>query len=159
VTDVAVEQPIRDRSPETAAGRPIEDRAREIQTEGLCPSSASLPKPLLTGLEMLAVLVDNLIPPGSGGEAIVEAEVGGYRWTVVPVRTAGESPSPLSPRESEIARMVAAGLTNRAIASVLDISPWTVSTHLRRIFTKLEVNSRAAMVASLPEHGLRRTPG
>jgi DNA-binding CsgD family transcriptional regulator len=55
--------------------------------------------------------------------------------------------------------MVAAGLTNRAIASVLDISPWTVSTHLRRIFTKLEVNSRAAMVASLPEHGLRRTPG
>jgi DNA-binding CsgD family transcriptional regulator len=55
----------------------------------------------------------------------------------------------LSPREREIARMVAKGLTNKTIAHVLDISPWTVSTHLRRIFIKLSVRSRAAMVARL----------
>lgn len=55
----------------------------------------------------------------------------------------------LSPREREIARMVATGLTNKTIAQVLDISPWTVSTHLRRIFAKLRVTSRAAMVARL----------
>ena len=53
----------------------------------------------------------------------------------------------LSPREREIARMVAEGYTNKMIASVLDISLWTVSTHLRRIFAKLEVQTRAAMVA------------
>ena len=53
----------------------------------------------------------------------------------------------LSPRELQIARLVADGATNRAIASSLDISPWTVSTHMRRIFAKLDVTSRAEMVA------------
>jgi DNA-binding CsgD family transcriptional regulator len=55
----------------------------------------------------------------------------------------------LSPRESQIARLIADGATNRLIASVLDISLWTVSTHIRRIFAKLGVNSRAEMVAQL----------
>jgi DNA-binding CsgD family transcriptional regulator len=55
----------------------------------------------------------------------------------------------LSPREQQIARMVAWGRTNQAIASSLEISVWTVSTHLRRIFAKLAVSSRAEMVAHL----------
>jgi DNA-binding CsgD family transcriptional regulator len=55
----------------------------------------------------------------------------------------------LSPREMQIAGMVADGATNRAIASMLDISLWTVSTHLRRIFAKLGVSSRAEMVGQL----------
>jgi DNA-binding CsgD family transcriptional regulator len=57
----------------------------------------------------------------------------------------------LSPREQEIARMVAKGYPNKTIAAVLDISAWTVSSHLRRIFAKLGVASRAAMVARLLE--------
>jgi DNA-binding CsgD family transcriptional regulator len=55
----------------------------------------------------------------------------------------------LSPRQQQIAAMVAAGCTNHAIASCLSISVWTVSTHLRRIFTKLSVSSRSEMVAHL----------
>ena len=55
----------------------------------------------------------------------------------------------LSPREQEIARMVADGRTNQSIAGALEISIWTVSTHLRRIFAKLAVCSRAEMVARL----------
>jgi DNA-binding CsgD family transcriptional regulator len=55
----------------------------------------------------------------------------------------------LSPRERQIALMVAHGRTNQAIATSLDISVWTVSTHLRRIFAKLAVSSRAEMVARL----------
>ena len=53
----------------------------------------------------------------------------------------------LSPRELQIARLVADGATNHAIARSLDISLWTVSTHMRRIFAKLGVCSRAEMVA------------
>jgi two-component system, NarL family, nitrate/nitrite response regulator NarL len=53
----------------------------------------------------------------------------------------------LSPREKEIVRLVAKGLPNKVISDVLDISPWTVATHLRRVFAKLGVSSRAEMVA------------
>jgi DNA-binding CsgD family transcriptional regulator len=60
----------------------------------------------------------------------------------------------LSPREQEIVRMVAKGHPNKIIADVLNISSWTVCTHLRRIFAKLGVGSRAAMVAQLLEMGI-----
>jgi DNA-binding NarL/FixJ family response regulator len=53
----------------------------------------------------------------------------------------------LSPREQEVVRLVTKGLSNKAIAAVLDISYWTVSTHLRRIYNKLDVGSRAEMTA------------
>lgn len=77
---------------------------------------------------------------------------------VLVVQTPGARHS-LSPRESQIARLIADGATNRLIASVLDISLWTVSTHIRRIFAKLGVNSRAEMVAHLfgASHHLSRT--
>jgi DNA-binding NarL/FixJ family response regulator len=50
--------------------------------------------------------------------------------------------------------MVAKGYPNKTIAAVLDISSWTVCTYLRRLFAKLNVCSRAAMVARLIEEGL-----
>jgi DNA-binding CsgD family transcriptional regulator len=52
----------------------------------------------------------------------------------------------LTAREMEIAILVAFGKQNKHIAKQLKISEWTVSAHLRRIFTKLGVGSRAAMV-------------
>jgi DNA-binding CsgD family transcriptional regulator len=52
----------------------------------------------------------------------------------------------LSDRELQIVVLVAHGKSNKQIANKLKISEWTVSTHLRRIFIKLRVDSRAAMV-------------
>ena len=60
----------------------------------------------------------------------------------------------LSPREQEIVRLVAKGHPNKIIATVLEISPWTVSTHLRRVFAKLGGCSRAEMVARILEADL-----
>ncbi len=57
----------------------------------------------------------------------------------------------LSPRECEIARLVGRDLTNKEIGAVLEISSWTVATHLRRVFAKLGVHSKAAMVAVITE--------
>jgi ATP/maltotriose-dependent transcriptional regulator MalT len=52
----------------------------------------------------------------------------------------------LSERELQIATLVALGQANKQIAHRLHISEWTVATYLRRIFAKLGVDSRAAMV-------------
>jgi DNA-binding CsgD family transcriptional regulator len=52
----------------------------------------------------------------------------------------------LSPREREIARLLARGLANKAIAQELGISAFTVSSHLRRLFAKLDVGTRAGAV-------------
>jgi DNA-binding CsgD family transcriptional regulator len=56
------------------------------------------------------------------------------------------STTPLSPRELEIVRLVAEDLTNAEIAERLIISPRTVTTHLDRIYTRLGINSRTALV-------------
>lgn len=85
------------------------------------------------------------------GELLLEIVLDGARYLVVRAPRKPQSSPLLSPREQEIARMVAKGYANKTIASVLEISSWTVSSHLRRIFSKLGVGSRAAMVARLLE--------
>ncbi|WP_331772565.1 AAA family ATPase (plasmid) [Embleya sp. NBC_00888] len=59
---------------------------------------------------------------------------------------AGASPDiRLSPQQYEIARLAAAGLTNKQIAQRLHLSPRTVGTHLYQVFPKLDITSRAAL--------------
>ena len=98
---------------------------------------------------MLRGIVDEI--GAQGDEIIADLHVDGARYTLI--RQPVARGTPLSPREREIARMVARGYTNKAIAAVLDISTWTVGTHIRRIFAKLEVHSRSAMVAHLVAAG------
>lgn len=87
----------------------------------------------------------------NGKKLLLDIEVDGVRCMVFskPAEPSPEHTSALSPRELEIVRMVAKGLPNKVIADVLEISSWTVCTHLRRIFAKVGVHSRAAMVAKL----------
>ena len=49
----------------------------------------------------------------------------------------------LSPRESEVARLVSCGHTNREIAEVLFLSPRTVEQHVAKVLRKLKVSSRS----------------
>jgi DNA-binding CsgD family transcriptional regulator len=60
----------------------------------------------------------------------------------------------LTTREVQVLQLVATGRTNRAIASELVISERTVAAHVRSIFTKLGVSSRAAATAYAYQHHL-----
>jgi DNA-binding CsgD family transcriptional regulator/tetratricopeptide (TPR) repeat protein len=66
--------------------------------------------------------------------------------------TAGAGP--LTAREVQVLRLVATGMTNRAVAAELFLSEKTVARHVSNIFTKLGVSSRAAATAYAYEHGL-----
>ncbi len=66
------------------------------------------------------------------------------------------SVEPLTPREFEIADLVARGLTNREIARRLGIAEWTAVNHLRKIMRKLECPSRVHVANWV---ALRRSPG
>lgn len=61
---------------------------------------------------------------------------------------------PLTQREEEVLRLVASGITNRHIASKLNISEKTVARHLSNIFTKLDLDSRSAATAYAYKHKL-----
>ena len=70
----------------------------------------------------------------------------------LPVPAAADAPTDtaaleLSPRELDVARLVARGLTNAEIGQVLGISRATVATHLQRVYERLGLGSRAELAS------------
>ena len=53
----------------------------------------------------------------------------------------------LTDKERQVMRLVAQGLSNKAIARQLDVSPGTIKVHLNHIFQKLEINNRTQLAA------------
>ena len=73
----------------------------------------------------------------------------------------GDEVTPLSPRELEVLELVAAGLTNEAIAERLSLSVRTVERHLSNVYAKLRVSGkagRAAAAAQFSETAACRPP-
>ncbi len=110
--------------------------------------------------------IDDGTTPRRSAEALYkEIVLDGRRYMLVPVEASGgvngdrvgvspvadDAPDDpmraLSEREGAIVRLVASGMVNKQIAFKLQISEHTVSTYLRRIFAKLGVDTRAAMVS------------
>ena len=70
----------------------------------------------------------------------------------------GPRESRLSRREREISALLAHGLTNRQIATELNISAGTVERHIANIFNKLGYHSRSQVAAWVVEQGLEQIP-
>ena len=71
-----------------------------------------------------------------------------------PIKRLLAYPDGLTVREVEVLRLVAQGLTNAQVAEQLVISPRTVDTHLKAIYSKIGVSSRSAATRYAMEHKL-----
>jgi DNA-binding CsgD family transcriptional regulator len=103
-----------------------------------------------------------------GDEDTAEMELDAARWVfqqlgaapdLARVQELSRMPAPkavggLTTREVEVLLLVAAGKTNRAIATELFLSDKTVARHVSNIFTKLELSSRSAATAYAYHHDL-----
>lgn len=94
--------------------------------------------------------------PSSGGRRIsalpLVAETADVVDVLAPGTISTNSFKQLSPRELEILKFVAAGLTNQEIGLQLHLSYHTIRAHLRRIFKKLSVQRRAEAIKSFFEN-------
>jgi DNA-binding CsgD family transcriptional regulator len=84
---------------------------------------------------------------GDAVEAVLGAA--GHR---VPRRRGG--PAGLTPREVEVLRLLARGLSNKEIAERLVISPKTVANHAEHIYAKIDASTRAGAGLFAMQHGL-----
>jgi HD-GYP domain-containing protein (c-di-GMP phosphodiesterase class II) len=107
-------------------------------------------RPARTAEEAAAELTAEVKAARLDGEA-VEAVLAaaGHRVTL---RRAG--PAGLTQREIEVLRLLARGLSNRAIAERLVISPKTVANHVEHIYSKIGASTRAAAGLFAMQHGL-----
>ncbi len=95
-----------------------------------------------------------------GGEVIIAPGMAGkilHRLTGPPPQRAAAEAG-LTARETEVLKLVAAGLSNREIAARLGRSEHTIKTHLGRILDKLHFRTRAQAAAYAAQAGLLEPP-
>jgi pimeloyl-ACP methyl ester carboxylesterase len=105
---------------------------------------------LLPNARFVALSGDGHLP-WMGDQRDVQRALAGFLDDAAPVEANGDSP--LTRREVEILRLVAAGLSNREIASSLVLSEHTVHRHVANILRKLAQSSRAAAAANATRAG------
>jgi HD-GYP domain-containing protein (c-di-GMP phosphodiesterase class II) len=84
---------------------------------------------------------------GDAVEAVLEAA--GHRTVRKP-----EAPAGLTPREIEVLRLLARGLSARQIGDALAMSPKTAGNHIEHIYAKIDANNRVAASLFAVQHGL-----
>jgi DNA-binding CsgD family transcriptional regulator len=77
-------------------------------------------------------------------DVMTKAGVRRAAWTARP-KPAESGWESLTPTEQKVANLIGSGLTNRVVAAELGISPNTVGTHARSVFSKLDVRSRVQL--------------
>ena len=95
---------------------------------------------------------DSLLSP-----AVTRALVGRFGERVRPASTPGDALAALTPRELEVLRLIAEGLSNAEIAAALVLSTETVKTYVSRILTKLDLRDRVQAVVLAFRIGLVST--
>ena len=103
--------------------------------------------------------------PGTGTPTSKHRELPPFVGNMLPqwdARYAADGPAqpscrvsdPLTARERDVLAMISQGLSNKHIARALEISPETVKSHVKHIFLKLTVSTRAEAVSRAGSLGL-----
>ena len=95
----------------------------------------------------LTAIVDELLAALEDEEGVIATWTQGAGLTRQPG-------GPLSPREREVLALLAEGLSNKAIAAALFVSPNTVTTHVASLLTKLGADNRAQLAIIAAQRGL-----
>jgi DNA-binding NarL/FixJ family response regulator len=121
---------------------------------------------VIAGMTILANLwfgVEWTLAVAAGLAVVLVGEVVGRlipSWTLADPAASAETPPtpgrahPLSPRELEVAVLIARGLTSKEVGTRLSIEKGTVDKHLEHIKDKLGINSRPQLAVWLMERGL-----
>ena len=129
----------------TAMGAPLGTRARMAFDNSLQRARLGLPADVAEAawLEGQSLPIDQAIAEALGGEPSVSPEA-------PPSDPAGQ----LSPREREVATLVALGLSNRDIAERLVVSERTAENHVQRVMNRLGLRSRTQIATWAVRNGL-----
>lgn len=144
------------------------DLLRQARAEGWPTKIILLTAGLDQGplVEAVTLRVDGLVLKDAGGELLmrcVESVLAGEQWidreAMKQVMSAMATPSAapvadLTPRESDVARLVAQSRRNKEIARDLGISEGTVKMHLHNLYEKLGVSSRTELALLVRERQL-----
>ena len=135
-----------------AAGpRPLA-RAHALEDLGVARAGAGAIEAAIEALDGALVLYAQAGAIWDTGRVRGRLREHGVRRRLVPRERAETGWAALTDSELAVARRVAQGLTNREVAEQLFVSPHTVSSHLRSIFAKLDINSRLALARVAAEH-------
>jgi DNA-binding NarL/FixJ family response regulator len=128
-----------------ATGRPF-DRARTELACGQALRRARRPGQARGHLRAALDGFEQIGAAGWAGRARAELRASGQTAR----RRDPSTLTQLTPQELQIARLAAAGATNREIAAQLFVSPRTVEYHLYKVFPKLGIASRAVLARLAP---------
>jgi DNA-binding CsgD family transcriptional regulator len=99
----------------------------------------------VAALDRALVLFDRFGATHDAGRVRARLRTLGVRRRLVSTERPAHGWAAMPRSELAVARLVAQGHTNRAVAEQLLVSPHTVNTHLRHVFAKLGVNSRVEL--------------
>ncbi len=93
--------------------------------------------------ESLLITVESV---GKGGSFLSPAAVRLIQGQLATARPSDPLPSTLTPREREVLKLLAAGLSNRELATALDLSVKTVHVHRANLMRKLDLGSYRELI-------------